>query len=112
MALARALLAVARGADTVVLDEPTASLDVRAEAAFFDRLFTETEGLTRLVISHPLASVRRADLIVVLHEGRVTETGTHTELMAADGRYAAMYRLQASAFGPPSAEECEGPVRA
>jgi ATP-binding cassette subfamily B protein len=101
IALARALLAVQRGADLVVLDEPTAALDVRAEAAFFDGFFVETKGLTRLVVSHRLASVRRADLIVVLHEGTAVETGTHAELLAADGRYAAMYRTQASAFASP-----------
>jgi ABC-type multidrug transport system fused ATPase/permease subunit len=110
VALARGLLAVARGADIVVLDEPTAALDVRAEAAFFDRLFGQTTGLTRLVVSHRLASVRRADHIVVFQDGTVTEQGPHSELLAAGGWYAARYRTQASAFPSPPDGNVDGPV--
>lgn len=103
VALARALLRVARGADLVMLDEPTSALDITAETAFFDRFFAATSGLTRLVVSHRLASVRRADLIVVVHTGRAVEMGTHDELLARRGRYHALFELQASAFAAAGA---------
>jgi ATP-binding cassette subfamily B protein len=99
VAIARALLAVDGGATVLVLDEPTANLDVRAEAAFFDRFLDLTRGLTTILISHRFSTVRRADRIVVLEDGRVVEDGTHEELVAAGGRYAELFHLQAARFG-------------
>jgi ATP-binding cassette subfamily B protein len=98
VALARALYAVERGARILVLDEPTAQLDVRAEARFYDRFLDITEGVTSLVISHRFSTVRRADRIVVLDGGRISESGGHDELLAAGGTYAEMFRLQAARF--------------
>ncbi|HVE95118.1 MAG TPA: ABC transporter ATP-binding protein [Acidimicrobiales bacterium] len=103
IALARAMFAVEAGAGVLILDEPTASLDVRAEAEVYDRFLELTRGLTTIVISHRFSTVRRADRIVVLADGQVAEDGTHEELLAAGGRYARMFRLQAARFtdGPP-----------
>jgi ATP-binding cassette, subfamily B, bacterial len=95
VALARALFALRHGSPILVLDEPTASLDVRAEAGFFREFAELAEGATTLLISHRFATVRHADLIVVLEEGRVVEQGGHDELLAARGRYAQLFRLQA-----------------
>ncbi|MEV8435868.1 ABC transporter ATP-binding protein [Actinosynnema sp. NPDC051121] len=98
VALARALFALRHGARVVVLDEPTASLDVRAETGFFEEFAGLAEGATTLLISHRFSTVRHADLIVVLEHGRVTEQGGHDELLARDGRYAELFRLQADRF--------------
>jgi ATP-binding cassette, subfamily B, bacterial len=98
VALARALYAVERGARILVLDEPTAQLDVRAEARFYDRFLDLTKGVTSVVISHRFSTVRRADTIAVLDGGQVTETGTHDELLRANGTYAEMFRLQVARF--------------
>jgi ATP-binding cassette, subfamily B, bacterial len=98
VALARALAAVAQGARVVILDEPTAQLDVRGEAEVFDRILTATRGLTTILVSHRFSTVRHADRICVLEGGRVVELGTHEELMAAGGRYRTMFDLQASRF--------------
>lgn len=103
VALARALFAAEHGARVLVLDEPTAWLDVRAEAAFFDRFLDITRDLTTVVISHRFSTVRRADQICVLDGGRLAERGTHDELMALGGRYAEMFRLQAARFEDPAA---------
>ncbi|MCO6003796.1 ABC transporter ATP-binding protein/permease [Actinoallomurus purpureus] len=100
IALARALYAVERGAGVLVLDEPTAQLDVRAEARFYDRFLTITEGVTGLIISHRFSTVRRADRIAVLDGGRVTELGGHDELLRAGGTYAEMFSVQAARFAP------------
>jgi ATP-binding cassette subfamily B protein len=98
VALARALFAVEAGAGILVLDEPTANLDVRAEAALFDDFLDLTRGLTTILISHRFSTVRHADRICVLEGGRVVEQGAHDELLAAGGRYAAMFGLQAARF--------------
>jgi ATP-binding cassette subfamily B protein len=102
LALARALFATRHGATLLVLDEPTAALDIRGEARFYQRFFQITEGLTTVVISHRFATVRKADVICVLDGGRITERGSHDELVAAGGTYADMYQLQASRFGGES----------
>ena len=98
LALARALFATFHGARILVLDEPTAALDVRAEARFYEQFHEITAGLTTLVISHRFATVRRASRIYVLDGGVITESGSHDELVAAGGTYAKMYRLQAARF--------------
>ena len=98
VALARALFAVRHGARILVLDEPTAWLDARGEADFFDRFLTITRGTTSLIISHRFSTVRRADHICVLDGGRVTEQGDHAALLARGGRYAELFRLQAARY--------------
>jgi ATP-binding cassette subfamily B protein len=98
VALARALYRVGTNPSVLVLDEPTAQLDVRSEVAFFDNFLSLTAGLTTVVISHRFSAVRRADRIIVLEQGRVVEQGSHAELLSRDGRYAAMFRLQAARF--------------
>jgi ATP-binding cassette, subfamily B, bacterial len=98
VALARALFAFRHGSEILVLDEPTASLDVRAEAGFFAEFTEVARGATTLLISHRFSTVRQADLIVVLENGRVTERGSHSELLAREGRYAHLFRLQAHRF--------------
>jgi ATP-binding cassette, subfamily B, bacterial len=98
IALARALYSAARGARVLVLDEPTAQLDIRAEAAFYNRFLELTRGLTTMVISHRFATVRRAERIAVLEAGRITELGSHDELVAAGGSYAEMFAMQAARF--------------
>ena len=105
VALARALCAVRLGAGLVLLDEPTAQLDVRGEAEIFDRILAATRHTTTILISHRFSTVRHADRICVLEHGRVVELGSHEELMAAGGRYRTMFELQASRFGD---EEDEG----
>jgi ABC-type multidrug transport system fused ATPase/permease subunit len=104
IALARALAAVTLGAGVVLLDEPTAQLDVRGEAEIFDRLLTATRHCTTILISHRFSTVRHADRICVLEHGRVIELGTHDELMALAGRYRTMFDLQAQRFNVPDEE--------
>ena len=98
VALARALCAVRLGAGIVLLDEPTAQLDVRGEAEIFERLLRATRHATTILISHRFSTVRQADRICVLERGQVVELGTHDELMALGGRYHTMFELQASRF--------------
>jgi ATP-binding cassette, subfamily B, bacterial len=105
VALARALCAVQLGAGLVLLDEPTAQLDVRGEAEIFDRILTATRHCTTILISHRFSTVRQADRICVLEKGRVVELGTHDELMAKRGRYRTMFDLQAQRFGATTDEE-------
>ena len=107
IALARAFYAVESGARVLVLDEPTAQLDVRAENEFFNRFLALTEGLTSVIISHRFSTVRRADRIVVLDGGSVSEQGTHDELLALNGTYARLFRLQAARFDDPGATDDE-----
>jgi ABC-type multidrug transport system fused ATPase/permease subunit len=105
VALARALSAVRLGAGLVLLDEPTAQLDVRGEAEIFDRILAATRKVTTILISHRFSTVRHADRICVLEHGRVIELGTHDELMALEGRYRTMFDLQAQRFSADADEE-------
>jgi ABC-type multidrug transport system fused ATPase/permease subunit len=98
VALARAMCAVKLGAGVVILDEPTAQLDVRGEAEIFDRLLSATRDCTTILISHRFSTVRHADRICVVEGGRVVELGTHAELMGLGGRYRTMFDLQAKRF--------------
>jgi ABC-type multidrug transport system fused ATPase/permease subunit len=98
VALARTMCAVRRGAGLVILDEPTAQLDIRGEAEIFGRLLDATRGVTTILVSHRFPTVRRADNICVLDSGRAVETGTHDELMSRGGEYATMFTLQAARF--------------
>ena len=102
VALARALCAVQLGAGVVLLDEPTAQLDVRGEAEIFERILAATRHCTTILISHRFSTVRQADRICVLEHGRVVELGTHDELMALGGRYRTMFDLQAQRFSAPT----------
>jgi ATP-binding cassette subfamily B protein len=95
IALARAYF---RDAQLVILDEPTASLDARSEYEVFQRFAELTEGKSALLISHRFSTVRMADRIVVLENGRIAEQGSHRQLVALGGRYAAMFELQASSY--------------
>jgi len=101
-------VAVARGfyrqAELLICDEPTASLDARAEHAVYNRIRELASGRTVLLITHRLASVRSADLIYVLEHGKVIETGDHAELLARGGTYAELYQLQARAYHDAVAE--------
>ena len=105
VALARALCAVQAGAGVVLLDEPTAQLDVRGEAEIFERILAATRHATTILISHRFSTVRHADRICVLEQGRVVELGTHDELMALGGRYQTMFDLQAQRFNAAEDEE-------
>ena len=93
------------GAGVVLLDEPTAQLDVRGEAEIFDRMLAATRQCTTILISHRFSTVRHADRICVLEHGRVVELGTHDELMALGGRYRTMFDLQAQRFNAAEDEE-------
>ena len=95
VALARAFF---RQAPFVILDEPAAALDPRAEHELFERIRALLGGRTVLLISHRFSSVRNADRIYVLQSGRVTEAGTHEELMERQGHYAELFQLQAAAY--------------
>jgi ABC-type multidrug transport system fused ATPase/permease subunit len=108
VALARALCAVRQGAGLVILDEPTAQLDVRGEAEIFERILTTTRDCTTILVSHRFSTVRHADRICVLEGGRVVELGSHDELMAHEGRYHTMFQLQASRFDEPGTGDEEG----
>ena len=98
LVLTRALYSVRKGARLLVLDEPTAHLDVRTEFEVFRRLAEHRGNTSVVLISHRLSTVRQADRIVLLDAGRITETGTHDELIAAGGKYAAMFAIQSERF--------------
>jgi ATP-binding cassette, subfamily B, bacterial len=95
-------IAAARGfyrtAPLLIMDEPTAALDARAEYALFTSIPAHARDRSVLLITHRLASVRHADRIYVLHEGRVLEQGTHCDLIALGGQYAELFNLQASQY--------------
>jgi ABC-type multidrug transport system fused ATPase/permease subunit len=105
VALARAVCAVRRGAGVVLLDEPTAQLDVRGEAQIFRRLLEATRGVTTILVSHRFSTVRHVDRICVVEDGRVAELGSHAELMSLGGRYRTMFELQAQRFDLTADEE-------
>jgi ATP-binding cassette subfamily B protein len=107
IALARALFAVEGGAGVLVLDEPTANLDARAEVLLFDRFLEVTKGSTAVLISHRFSTVRRADKIVVIEDGKVVEQGTHDELLIRDGRYAYAFNLQAGRYDEASFDDID-----
>ncbi len=94
LSIARAFL---KDAPILILDEPTSALDAATESALLEALHRLVRGRTTLIIAHRLSTIRNADRIVVVHEGRVVEEGTHDELLALAGRYAALYEMQ---FGP------------
>src|SRR5579859_7020848 len=96
VALARSFMR--EDAKILLLDEPTSALDAQAEYDLFERLRTLTHGRTAVYISHRFSTVRRADRIVFLEQGQLVEEGTHAELMALGGRYARLFRMQASAY--------------
>lgn len=104
VALARSVCAVTLGAGVVILDEPTAQLDVRGESEIFERLLRATDDATTILVSHRFSTVRHADRICVIEGGRVVELGSHEELIARRGRYFTMFDLQASRFGEPEEE--------
>ncbi len=110
VALARALCAIELGAGVVILDEPTAQLDVRGEAEVFERVLAAARRCTTILVSHRFSTVRHADRICVLDAGKVVELGSHDELMALDGRYRRRFDLQASRFGDSSDEEEDADV--
>lgn len=87
-----------RASPILICDEPSAALDPKAEAAMFAHLKRRAGRATTILITHRLANIRHADTIVVLHEGRLVETGTHDRLITADGRYAQLFHLQASGY--------------
>ena len=86
------------GAEILVLDEPTAAMDAETEAQIFEHFRSLTHGRIAILISHRFSTVRYADEIVVLDEGRIVEQGSHDELMRRDGRYAHLFNLQARAY--------------
>ena len=110
VALARALAAVRLGAGLVLLDEPTAQLDVRGEMEIFERLLAATRSCTTILVSHRFNTVRHVDRIAVVDGGAVAELGTHDELMALHGRYWRMFTLQAERFAAGAPEEGEEEV--
>ena len=95
IALARAYL---RDAQVLILDEPTAALDARSEFEVFQRFAELTAGKSALFISHRFSTVRMADRIVVLENGRIAEDGNHKTLLNLGGRYAEMFEMQAASY--------------
>ncbi|MGH7287262.1 MAG: ATP-binding cassette domain-containing protein, partial [Myxococcota bacterium] len=95
--------ALAHGADVLVLDEATSSIDTETEALIQHGIHVLMEGKTSLVIAHRLSTIQDVDRIFVMHHGRVAETGSHAELLARNGLYARLYRLQYAGSEPASA---------
>jgi ATP-binding cassette, subfamily B, bacterial len=87
-----------REAPVLILDEPTAALDARSEFEVFQRFKALSAGKTGILISHRFSSVRMADRILVLADGKVESAGTHDELMRQEGRYADLFELQAAGY--------------
>ena len=104
VALARAIYAAQHGRRLLIMDEPTAHLDAAQETDFYDRVVRTLSGVTIVMISHRLSTVRSADRIVLLEAGRVVEQGTHADLMAARASYAQLFALQASRFAQADAQ--------
>ena len=98
LTLARAILAARRGKRVLILDEPTSQYDVRGETNFYNTVMAELAGVTVVLITHRLSTVRRADRIALLQDGQISEVGTHDELLDHGGAYAAMFRVQADRF--------------
>jgi ABC-type multidrug transport system fused ATPase/permease subunit len=96
VALSRAFMRTS--ADVLVLDEPTASMDAAAEAELFEYFREHTRGRISILISHRFSTVRQADRIAVLEHGRIVEYGTHVDLLAQNGRYARLFKLQAQGY--------------
>ncbi|MEO8245185.1 MAG: ATP-binding cassette domain-containing protein, partial [bacterium] len=95
LAIARAYM---RGAEVLILDEPTAALDARSEFEVFQRFKELSTGKTAVLISHRFSSVRMADRILVLSGGKVESSGTHEQLLSQSGRYAELFELQAAGY--------------
>jgi ATP-binding cassette subfamily B protein len=87
-----------KDADIMVLDEPTSALDAQAEFDVFERFISLTKGKTSIIISHRFSTVRMADRILVLQDGKVLELGTHEQLMAQPKLYAELFKLQAAGY--------------
>ena len=106
MILSRALYAIRKGARLLVLDEPTANLDVRTEFEVFRRLAEHRGNTSVVLISHRLSTVRQADRIVLLADGHISESGSHDEMLALGGEYAKLFTIQAERF----ARGDDGPI--
>ena len=96
IALSRAFMR--SGAGVLVLDEPTASMDAQSEAEIFDHFQSMTAGKIAILISHRFSTVRRAEQIIVMDEGKVVETGSHESLLELNGLYARLFELQARGY--------------
>ncbi|MFG6402472.1 ATP-binding cassette domain-containing protein [Microbacterium sp. P04] len=105
IALARALYAAEKGKDVIIMDEPTSQLDVDAEFRFHETILKHLANVTVILITHRLSTVRHANRIVLLNDGSLVESGSHTELVEHDGEYARLYRLQADRFATEAETE-------
>jgi ATP-binding cassette subfamily B protein len=96
IALSRAFMR--SDADILVLDEPTAAMDAASEAAIFDHFQSQSDTKMTILISHRFSTVRAADRIIVIHDGKILEQGNHESLLAENGQYASLFRLQAKGY--------------